>query len=470
LLGLAVAKFGNPAILDHLTTRPASFWQYVYFSWPLGWAYVLLLLTGLASARWMRWRSQVPLWLALLPLAWLLWQGVAALDTVSAELTRATLPYLLATTACYYLGLTALDQRAPATWFWGPFLVGFVFMLAMGLEQRFGGLEATRQQLLSNPEALQRMPAEFVERINKLRVFATLLYPNALAGVLLLLLPAMTVALWRLLRVATPPSRALLCSLFALAGLGCLYWSKSKAGWLVALVMAGAAFWRLPLRTRWKTVLTVAVLGLGLTAFFLRFADYFERGATSVGARFDYYQAAARTFADHPLTGSGPGTFKEEYERRKPPEAEMARLTHNDYLQQASDSGLPGALAYAALVWGSLAWLWRRSLRDPLPFAVWLGLLGWALQSFVEFGLYIPPIGWSAFLLLGWLSTQRINPHLIPIPSAAPPDRTPRGGTKALNEPPPALGSRFVTGTRPAGTRCWLRPGCVPVHQRARST
>lgn len=412
-LGLTVAKFGNPAILDHLTTRPGDVWQFLYFTWPLRWAYVLLAVLALACVRWMRWRAQVPLWLALLPAGWLLSQGIASLDTVDAGLTRATLPYLAATAVCYYLGLTALDRRVHPAAFWGPFLVGFVFMLAMGLEQRFGGLEATRRQLLSEPGAMERLPAEFVERINKLRVFATLLYPNALAGVLLLLLPAMTVVLWRLLRIATPPTRALLCGLFAFAGFGCLYWSKSKAGWLVALVMAGAAFWRLPIRRRWKTTLTIAVLALGLTAFFVRFADYFDRGATSVGARFDYYRAAALTFADHPVNGSGPGTFKQEYERRKPPEAEMARLTHNDYLQQASDSGLPGALAYAVFVWGSLAWLCRRSLADPLNFAIWLGLLGWALQSFVEFGLYIPPIGWSAFLLLGWLSTQRASPALV---------------------------------------------------------
>ncbi|MDB6023564.1 MAG: O-antigen polymerase, partial [Pedosphaera sp.] len=35
--------------------------------------------------------------------------------------------------------------------------------------------------------------------------------------------------------------------------------------------------------------------------------------------------------------------------------------------------------------------------------AVWLGVLGWALQSFVEFGLYIPALAWPAFGFMGWL-------------------------------------------------------------------
>jgi hypothetical protein len=40
---------------------------------------------------------------------------------------------------------------------------------------------------------------------------------------------------------------------------------------------------------------------------------------------------------------------------------------------------------------------------------VWLGLVGWALQSFIEFGLYIPAVAWVAFGLLGWLLGQTGN-------------------------------------------------------------
>ena len=40
---------------------------------------------------------------------------------------------------------------------------------------------------------------------------------------------------------------------------------------------------------------------------------------------------------------------------------------------------------------------------DPLNFALWLGLLGWFLQSSAEFSLYIPALAWPAFLLAGSL-------------------------------------------------------------------
>ena len=40
-------------------------------------------------------------------------------------------------------------------------------------------------------------------------------------------------------------------------------------------------------------------------------------------------------------------------------------------------------------------------------FSVWLGLLGYALQGLMEFGLYIPALAWTAFRLAGWLAWCR---------------------------------------------------------------
>jgi hypothetical protein len=103
----------------------------------------------------------------------------------------------------------------------------------------------------------------------------------------------------------------------------------------------------------------------------------------------------------------------------------MARLAHNDYLQQASDSGIPGFLAYAIFIGGALVYSapfrFRRGDLNASPakseekaqqpgiqfgwveFALWLGVLGWALQQVAEFGLYIPALAWPAFTFMGWL-------------------------------------------------------------------
>ncbi len=162
---------------------------------------------------------------------------------------------------------------------------------------------------------------------------------------------------------------------------------------------------RLPFRRWIKLALVGAVLVVGLACFFWRYSAFFERGATSVGARFDYWQAAWQTAREHPVLGTGPGTFAVSYKKIKQPESEMARLAHNDYLQQACDSGFIGLMVYTAFIWGSLLWAgFRQGLGDNwLEFVVWLGLLGWGLQSFLEFGLYIPALAWPAFALLGRL-------------------------------------------------------------------
>src|ERR1041384_4104178 len=110
---------------------------------------------------------------------------------------------------------------------------------------------------------------------------------------------------------------------------------------------------RAPVARRWKLLLIGVVLAGGLAGFFLKYAGFFQRGATSVSARFDYWRAALRTVAAKPVFGTGPGTFSIAYEAIKRPESEMSRLTHNDYLQQASDSGLIGFATYATfMAWG----------------------------------------------------------------------------------------------------------------------
>ncbi len=144
---------------------------------------------------------------------------------------------------------------------------------------------------------------------------------------------------------------------------------------------------------------------MGLAGFFWKHSGFFKKGATSVVARFDYWQAAWRTTGTNPLFGTGPGTFSMPYKKIKRPEAEMARLTHNDYLEQASDSGVVGGVAYTLFIIGAVVWSFRKGgvFDDWQATAVWLGVLGWALQGVIEFGLYIPALAWPAFTFLGWL-------------------------------------------------------------------
>jgi putative inorganic carbon (HCO3(-)) transporter len=417
-LGLALLKFGNPVILEKQIHWPEGLLTWMIASWPVvvgHWLLAGVLVMGLMVARW---RVDAPRWLVALPLAWLIWEALAATQTVNAALTRATLAHFATCVVCFYLGLFALGRVCRLGLFWAGLLAGFALVLVSGFEQHFGGLAETRRYVyLYNPDGAG-VPKEFLERLQSNRIFATLLYPNALAGVILMLLPVALAVIGSLKTQFTRGARWFSMALAGGAALACLYWSGSKGGWLLILLTGLVAALFLPVKRRFKLVLVGTALALGLAGFFVKYSAYFKKGAPSVGARFDYWTAAGQIIADRPVFGTGPGTFAVAYAKVKKPEWEMARLTHNDYLEQASDSGLPGMVLYTALIVGTLVFAMRRNNGDWVRRAVWLGLLGWALQSLMEFGLYIPAVAWPAFAFMGWLLGRGSNPSTVGPPAA----------------------------------------------------
>jgi O-antigen ligase len=415
-LGLCLLKFGNPPITEKWITAPAGLWELLLsYPWPIAWAYWLLALVGAVGVSVVQRKSAAAWWLVAMPLAWLIWQVLAGTQSVDPELTRPTLKHFAACVVCFYLGYFSLSRVRRVGPFWVGLICGLLVVLAVGWEQQFGGLKETRRYffLYIYPQ-LKEVSPEYLKKISSDRIFSTLFYPNTLAGCLLLLLPATLAALWQARQLMTAAARWFLIGLVGIAGLACLYWSGSKGGWLLMLMLGLVALLRLPFNQQLKVVLVTSVLLAGLAGFFWRHSLFFKKGATSVSARFDYWRAAVQTAKDKPLFGTGPGTFAVAYQKLKRPESEMARLVHNDYLEQASDSGLVGFLVYALFVAGALFRSYPRADRasetqpeDWLTFAVWLGLLGWALQSFAEFGLYIPALAWTAFALLGWLLARQ---------------------------------------------------------------
>jgi O-antigen ligase len=424
LLAVALLKWGNPVTFEHLISPPENWEEFVWMAWPVQWAYLGLIIYGAASVLAFSWimrpkpsRSREVKegegdlsnlrngrWIVWLPLIWLFWQFAAALGTVEPELTRKTLFHFSGCVLLFYAGYFVLSQVKDLRLMWFPLLVAFAYVLWTGFGQRYGGLEAVREMVYERPD-WETLSPEFLQRISSARIFSTLVYPNALAGALLLFSPALLVAAWNLTAQWPRIARMLAVGLLGYGAAACLIWSGSKSGWLIALILGVVIFLRQPAQRKTKALLLGCLLLVGMSGFLARYADYFQRGATSVVARFEYWRAAAVILKKNPVLGSGPGTFQVSYAKIKPPEAEMARLAHNDYVQQASDSGLPGFLAYFIFVVGSLGFLYGRCLPQTslVRFAVWLGLLAWALQGLSEFSLYIPALAWPAFLWLGWL-------------------------------------------------------------------
>jgi len=457
-LGLCVWKFGNPVILDHkiqAPETPVEFWNY---PWPIHWANRLLLVLALIGAgvfirqpkKNVVFPSGFILWL---PLIWLGWQFISAVRTVDSDLTVATLWQFCGCVACYYLGMFVIGNngadagcegksgKAPhcglpvsgLTLLYAGILAAFVFCQIRGVNQRLFEFPASYQMLSEGescewtnfpPATVAGMKLDnliihtngvdvanpvILEKFRKGRIAGTLVYPNALAGLILLLFPVslvLTVAWTKRIR---PFIRYAAIGLMVFLGLATFYWTGSKLGWLVGIGLAGLFLLQLKWPNKLKIIAIAFVLVLGLGVFAVRFHHYFSAGATSVGARFDYWRAAVQTTVTRPIFGSGPGTFQRPYGELKAPESEMARLTHNDYLEQFSDSGLIGGMSYLAWIVLSL-WLISKQTRvsgDWQQFAIFAGLLAWFIQGFGEFGLYIPALAWVAFTLLGSILSRK---------------------------------------------------------------
>ena len=429
-LGLALLKFGNPSIMERWVVAPGNIYEFLLgYPWPIRWAWWLLcpiVLLGLFLVR--RPRGQ-PGWLLSLPIVYLGWQCLAASRTVDAELTAVTLKHLATCVLCFYLGSFCLSHSRQLVGFWLGLVIGFLIVIAVGWEQHFGGLAATRAYFFQYVyPTLREVPPGYLKKMSSERIFSTLFYPNTLAGALLLLLPITLGFIQNLRRAFTPAAKWFLMALITVAALACLYWSASKAGWLLMLLLGLVALLRFPFAGRLKLIIISFLLLAGVAGFFYKYAAFFERGATSVSARFDYWSAALRTANNHPWFGTGPGTFSIPYLEMKRPESEPSKLAHNDYLEQASDSGWPAFVLYLGLVASTLAWsfnrlgLFSRALfsdqaqpiqdKEWFLFLIWLGTFAWALQGLVEFPLYIPALAWLAFTLLGWLIAQREGVNL----------------------------------------------------------
>ena len=409
LLGLGFLKWGNPIALEHrVTLGDGGMSELMFSTWPLNWGYIAAgVFAVLILCRWRGWLA-IDRRFLLAPALWLAWQIIASADTVDPTLTGYALKHFFVLVALYLAGI-ALGRRAdvPPYVLYGM-LLAYLLALLKGWGQHFGGLEATREFIKSQPN-WEQLPEAFLYRLERDRIFSSLVYPNAFAGLILLMGPVSAVGLWvygaRLRQVWL---RLGLTAAIAGLSAACLWWTGSKTALAIVALLSGFLVLRWKGGLRWKIGLGLAALILAPLVYQWKFAEYFREGAGSLVARRDYWKAAAATFVDNPITGSGPGTFYREYSRRKDPESEITRLAHQDYLQQASDSGLPGAVFYLAFIGAPLV-LWglrRASLAEPVELAVWLGVVSWALQGMMEFCLYIPALSWTALVGLGWLTAR----------------------------------------------------------------
>src|SRR5436190_6422210 len=273
-LGLSLLKFGNPPIMEKWVTAPGDIYECLLgYPWPIRWAYQVLFVVMIIGVLAARPKLAIPRWLAVLPLAWLLWQVLAGFNTLDSKLSIPAVIHFAACVVCFYLGLISLSWVRPLWVFWLGIITGFLLMLVVGWQQHFGGLAETRNYFKTYVfPTMSEVPPEYLKKMSSDRIWATMFYPNTLAGALLLVLPPILGLIATARDRFTLPARSFLAAAIGVAGLACLYWSGSKGGWLLMLVLGLLTLLRFPIPRALKICLLSVVLLGGLAGFFWKYS------------------------------------------------------------------------------------------------------------------------------------------------------------------------------------------------------
>jgi hypothetical protein len=268
-LGLTIWKFGNPVILDNKVSPPSSLADFWNDAWPPHWANLFLIpfaIIGFILAIRKRQNPPTNFWLWLLPLIWFGWQLITSLKTVDADLTTATLWQFAGCLIAYFAGWFLFADKSALNLLLIGILLAFTYCLVEAVLQKNYEFPQSRQMLLDGemsgwtnfpPATLAEMKNEniiiatngvavanpaILAKFSKGRVNGTLVYPNALAGLILMLLPVALVIAFKFTGGLKSPIRwaAILMSLFLggfQSGMAARHWGFGY--FLVATGLAG---------------------------------------------------------------------------------------------------------------------------------------------------------------------------------------------------------------------------------------
>lgn len=360
----------------------------------------------------------------LAPAAGLLLLGILQVVTGRTAYRYATeveLPGLAA--GLILLFLTAQAFRTPKQWkalAW--FLIALAFAVSVfGIVQYF-----TFNGKIYWLRTLHHGGAPFGPFVNRddFAGFLELILPLGLALLVLdgerrerRLLVALFVVFPAAALVLSASRAGILGFVFELLLLGILVWiyGRRSQRWLLAglaLVMAAVAGW----------------LGVGYTIYRFQQAG---GGDLPLADRMAMSRGAWRIFRDHPLVGTGLGTFEAVYPRYETSyTGYILTHAHNDYLELLAEGGVIGGGLGLAFLWI----LFRRGIRNvrraltPVnrslnggALVACTGLLG---HELVDFNLHIPS-NLVIFLLISCLASTVIpepisNPRHRPVPRHLP--------------------------------------------------
>ncbi len=343
----------------------------------------------------------------------------ATLPSPAIHSSAVILKQLVSCAILYFVVVHAVDSERLQRRIIKCLLVSTSIVAFLGLYQFVFGFEETAQAVK------QYIPSElhdaYLARISRRRVFSIFVYPNSLAGFLLVVLP-LTLLYPTIHRdwLKRKNLHRLIAYLLVLP-LPCLasfFLTQSKASFLTLFVVVVASV----IAARRRLGLRPKVLAAGLLAILILVSAavtsplgrklLVKKGGYTLGERMDYWKAGLRMFPRNPIIGNGFNSFGLLYPQYRLPGANETRSAHNNYLQVLVETGVVGFVFFAA-IWifglvGASSFA-QRSLKskenlvpaDVVVLASLSGISCFLIHSLADFDLYVPGIAMTVWLLLG---------------------------------------------------------------------
>lgn len=173
----------------------------------------------------------------------------------------------------------------------------------------------------------------------------------------------------------------------------------------LALTVGASAFVFFTMRSKRRALAVIAGLSIAGVVVLATVAPLRQRFVAGIsesrgGLRSEHLQSAGRAIEAHPLVGVGAGQFTpskfeipdmSKYVRAHPGKA------HNQFVSVAAEAGIPGALAFVAL----LLWIAASAQGRPLAPLAWSSLTFFAVLSLAHDPLFHAEFSLALVLCLG---------------------------------------------------------------------
>ncbi len=240
------------------------------------------------------------------------------------------------------------------------FLATALVVVGYGLYQHGWELRGLAEQVQQNPSLLSAMPAELqsatIARAVAGEPFATFIYQNSFGAFLALIIPLLMglavirqkrwwiwlmVTLVSVLVLVKTGSKGAIVALIlgVIIGAFAFYWHRFSKLWRIVIVIIGSIV---------ALFVLLVVVGLISDVPSCRCEGLIPI-PDSLFVRAEYWDATVKIIRDNPLAGVGLNQFSNSYLYYKSADAGEVLKAHNDYLQMASEMGIPALLVFLAI-------------------------------------------------------------------------------------------------------------------------